>query len=164
MKATEGYPAEQRYVQDNVHAKRRLFACYLTIFYPGCMQKRGSSHSEQNHASIHHWVGEHFYDDLVHQLHRMLERQRDMALEQSQRESQELFKFPVHVGQVQKHYPKDAKCIGYAAQALSRWAFDMFVEEVAVYRNYTVYTDSGVPYVRYQKNNDGQPRSMVGRC
>ena len=58
--ALKDVPAELAYAVSQVHGNWRLFARHITMYYTGCMQKRGSSHSEQNHSSITKKVGEYF--------------------------------------------------------------------------------------------------------
>ena len=87
-----------------------------------------------------------------------------MALERQQHQNENAFKFPVLVSMQKSQFVRDASCIDEASKVLSSWAFDLFVEEVSRYRSYEVIPMNGVPAVRYQKNREGLPRLLNGRC
>ena len=128
------------------------------------MEKRGTSHSEQNHSSIVSLIGPQFSDDLVHQLQRMLNRQRQLAISRQRELSEYIMLLPSRIQNIKSKYPGQEEVLSEAAYALSPWAFELFAIELIKSKDYQAYVDNGTQKVSYQPKPDAQPCILSGRC
>ena len=161
---TQNVMPEHQYLMEVIHPNRDMFAKYLTINYAGSLEKRGSSHSEQNHSSIIHHTGRYFSDDLIHQLQRMLTRQRDIIIQKSQMDAKYRMEIPSKVTALHDVLPLDKSAISDAAFQLSPWGLDLFLEELKMFRQYSHEIQEGNHVVKYLSTDNCNPRVFYDRC
>ena len=157
-------PKELDYLNQSVHSNRHLFARCITIEYDGLMGKRGTSHSEQNHSSIVSLVGPQFSDNLVHQLQRMLNRQRHMAISRQREMAEYIMLLPSRLQNLKSKYPGQKDSLSNAAKSLSPWAFKLFLVELQKSREYRLNIKNGIRKVTFHPKPNSQVRVVSDRC
>lgn len=157
-------PNEYEYLTNSIHANRHLFARYKTKEYRGLMGKRGSSHSEQNHSSLISNSGPYFYDDLIHQLKRMLERQKTHCLRRRKIEADRTLSLPAIILRLKQEHPNHTEAVTEAANTLCGWGLEIFIRQLQKAKDYECVIVDGVTKVKHKKKANLTERITDGRC
>lgn len=142
----------------NLGANRGRYATFAVEAAKGTLKRHGSSHAEQNHASVIAHIGDHLYEDPAKEVELLLQRQAHQDQIMSQHVSKHsLVAVSERKALSDRGAPQELQ---QAKTTLSDWGYDLFHESWSLHLSYMVELDVENNYRVWHKNQPDKVRTV----